>query len=121
MRKLFSAVLFGTFTIFTSFTAIAAETININTADAATLARVLSGVGEVKAKAIVEYRKKVNGFKSINDITKVGGIGPKTLEKNRGKMRVSDKAEAKASEQPQKEETKKESSDKSKSTEDSTQ
>lgn len=61
--------------------------ININTATVYEL-MTLDGIGEVKAKAIVEYREKNGYFKSINDITLVKGIGEKTLEKNRNKIMV---------------------------------
>ncbi len=60
-----------------------AETVNINKADAATLQYYLSGVGEVKAKAIVAYRKKHGKFKTVDDLVKVPGIGKATLKKNR--------------------------------------
>jgi len=60
-----------------------AETVNINKADAATLQHYLSGVGKVKAKAIVAYRKKHGKFKTVDDLVKVPGIGKATLKKNR--------------------------------------
>lgn len=60
-----------------------AEKININTADAETIAAQLNGVGESKARAIVEYRNQVGGFKSIDELENVTGIGARTVEKNR--------------------------------------
>ncbi len=54
--------------------------ININTAGIATLEK-LPGIGEVKANAIIRYRKEHNGFKTIHEITRVSGIGEKTFEK----------------------------------------
>jgi len=65
-----------------------ADKININTADQETLDAVLDGVGPKKAQAIIDYRTKHGAFKVIDDITKVSGIGPKTLEKNRDKITV---------------------------------
>lgn len=52
--------------------------VNINTADAATL-MLLRGIGEAKAKAIIEYRE-AQPFETIEDIMKVSGIGEKTFE-----------------------------------------
>jgi len=65
------------------------EQIDINTADAWSLARVLHGVGPKKAAAIVEFREKNGPFKSVSDLDKVYGIGPKTIEKNQDKIIVS--------------------------------
>ncbi len=48
--------------------------VNINTADIAGLTS-LSGIGEAKAKAIIEYRSLNGNFKTIEDIMKVSGIG----------------------------------------------
>ncbi|MCY4157443.1 MAG: helix-hairpin-helix domain-containing protein [Gammaproteobacteria bacterium] len=57
--------------------------VNVNTADAETLAAELNGIGPVKAKAIIEYREQNGPFKSVEELLKVKGIGPKTLEKIR--------------------------------------
>lgn len=54
--------------------------ININTATLEELQKI-NGVGEVKAKKIIEYREKNGGFKSIEEIKNIGGIGDKTFEK----------------------------------------
>lgn len=61
--------------------------ININTASVPELME-LDGIGEVKARAIVEYREANGNFKSIEEITLVKGIGEKTLEKNRDRITV---------------------------------
>ncbi len=61
----------------------AAELVNINKADAATLQQNLVGIGEVKAKAIVNYRKKNGAFSSLDDLMAVEGIGAKTIAKNK--------------------------------------
>ena len=54
--------------------------VNINTADKETLV-LLPGIGPVAAEAILAYRKDNGNFKSIEELTKVKGIGDKTLEK----------------------------------------
>ncbi len=58
---------------------VALAAININTADKDTLI-TLSGVGEKKAEAIIEYRKD-HPFKKVEDIQNVKGIGEKVFEK----------------------------------------
>lgn len=63
--------------------------ININTADAATLSEYVIGVGPRKAEAIVQYRKKHGLFRTVDDLAKVKGIGPKTIEKNRAILSVN--------------------------------
>ena len=62
--------------------------VNINTADAKTLARELDGIGPAKAQAIVDYRQKNGTFKTADDLLKVEGIGAKVLEQNRDNIRV---------------------------------
>ena len=67
-------------------TAVFAEKVNINTADAEQIASAMTGVGESKAQAIVEYREQHGKFKSIQDLEYVDGIGEKTIEKNSHKL-----------------------------------
>lgn len=66
--------------------AFAAEKVNINTADAASLDRVLIGVGPSKAEAIVVYRKQNGAFRSADQLAGVKGIGLATIEKNRDRI-----------------------------------
>lgn len=63
------------------------ELINTNTAPASELVK-LKGIGEVKAAAIVEYRRINGNFKTVQDIMNVSGIGEKTFEKIRGQITV---------------------------------
>lgn len=68
--------------------AFAAEKVNINTADAAALDRVLIGVGPAKAAAIIEYRKANGPFKSAEELAMVKGIGLSTIEQNRDRIEL---------------------------------
>jgi competence protein ComEA len=70
--------------------------IDINKADAPTIAKELQGIGLTRAQAIVEYRSKNGAFKSADDLRKVKGIGAKTLELNRPNIRVDGAAAKKA-------------------------
>jgi competence protein ComEA len=63
-----------------------AEKININTATADQIASAMTGIGESKAKAIVEYRATHGKFQSIESLVNVDGIGDKTVEKNKDKI-----------------------------------
>ena len=60
--------------------------VNLNEADAATLAAMLKGVGLKKAEAIVAWRQANGQFVTINQLTEVKGIGKSILEKNREKL-----------------------------------
>jgi competence protein ComEA len=62
-------------------------TVNINTATQAEL-ETLQGVGPVKAKAIVEHRKRNGPFRSADDLEKVSGIGPATMKRVRKDITV---------------------------------
>ena len=62
--------------------------VNVNSADASTLARELDGIGPAKAQAIVEYRQKNGPFRTADDLLKVQGIGQKVLDQNRANIRI---------------------------------
>lgn len=57
----------------------ASKAVDLNTATEAQL-KSIKGIGDAKAKAIVEYRTKNGNFKSVDDLAKVKGFGKKTVE-----------------------------------------
>ncbi|MBE9539603.1 MAG: ComEA family DNA-binding protein [Proteobacteria bacterium] len=57
--------------------------VNINTADAQSLAAGLKGIGPSKAAEIVKYRETYGPFASVDELTEVKGVGKATIEKNR--------------------------------------
>lgn len=67
--------------------------VNINTASAGELAAALNGVGEARARAIVEHREQFGPFSSVDELRYVNGIGASTLERNRPRITVGDEAE----------------------------
>ena len=74
-----------------------ATPVNINTADAQTIADALNQIGLKKAEAIVAYRNKIGAFKTVDELGQVAGIGDKTLEKNRADILLSEPIAAPAS------------------------
>ena len=60
--------------------------VDINTASKSDLMS-LKGIGEKKADAIIKHRKG-SCFKSVNGLTKVKGIGPKFIEKNKKDLKA---------------------------------
>ena len=62
--------------------------VDINTADAETLDRVLDGVGPSKAEAIVAHREQHGAFRSADELGEVKGIGLATIEQNRARIVV---------------------------------
>ena len=85
--KILKILLIAFFLGFASFSALA-EPININTAPAKVLAKKLQGIGPKAAMAIIAYREKHGPFKSVDELKKIKGIGPKTVAKNRKNMIV---------------------------------
>lgn len=63
--------------------------VDINTADAETLALALDGVGMAKALDIIAYREQNGAFKSADDLQNVRGIGKATLERNRSRILIT--------------------------------
>jgi len=69
--------------------AFAATPVDINHADAATIANSLDGIGLSKANAIVAWRNAHGAFKSADDLRQIKGIGDKTLARNRDAIRLA--------------------------------
>ncbi len=61
--------------------------ININCAQLEEL-KNLNGIGEAKAKRIIEYRENIGVFNSIEDIKNIDGIGEKSFEKLKDQIDV---------------------------------
>lgn len=79
--KTLSTILFATFGLSLFATSYAGQ-VNINTANADAIAANISGVGSKQAAAIVEYRTQNGAFQTLDDLSKVKGIGHKTIAKN---------------------------------------
>ena len=62
--------------------------VDLNSADAETIARELNGVGATRAQAIVDYRDEYGAFESEEDLLNVAGIGRHILEVNRANIRL---------------------------------
>ena len=65
------------------------EKVDINTADEAALAAALKGVGLRKAAAIIEYRDQHGGFRTIDELANVRGIGLNTVDQNIERLTLS--------------------------------
>ena len=77
--------------------AAASEKVNINTANAETLSRVLSNVGPAKADEIVAHRAANGPFRSADELAEVKGIGLATVECNRDRIETGTPAPRRAS------------------------
>ncbi len=67
-----------------------ATPVNVNSADAKTIADALAGIGQKKAEAIVKYRTEKGPFKTVEDLTQVKGVTKKILAKNPNDILLSD-------------------------------
>ena len=88
MNRLLIAVLAATASGF-----VIAGPVNINSADAETIAAELDGVGVSKARAIVAYRDQHGAFASPEDVLNVKGIGMQIFNANRNDILVGDSGE----------------------------
>ena len=68
----------------------AATPVNINQADAASIAKSLDGIGASRAEAIVAWRDAHGPFKKADDLKHVKGIGKATIERNRSAILFAD-------------------------------
>ena len=67
--------------------------VNLNTASSEEL-QLLPGIGEARAVAIVSMRKQKGGFKRVDDLLAVKGIGEAMLDKMRPHVTLSGKTTA---------------------------
>ena len=79
MKSLATLLATGLFSIW----AWAAQPVNVNSASAEEIAESLKGVGLSKAEAIVSYRDQHGGFKHVDELVNVKGIGIRTVDINR--------------------------------------
>jgi competence protein ComEA len=68
-----------------SLTPVSGNKIRLNSASAEQLQQ-LSGIGEKKAEAILQYRQQHGKFKTIEELQNIKGIGPKLLQKNKDRL-----------------------------------
>lgn len=68
--------------------ALAGEPIDINKATAQELAGAIVGVGSEKARAIIADRNQNGPFKTVDELARVRGIGPKMIENSRKNLVV---------------------------------
>jgi len=71
--------------------AVWAGPVNINTADAETLAAELDGIGLARAQAIVRDRQANGPFGRADDLSRVKGVGEWIVEQNRANIQVETK------------------------------
>ncbi len=89
LRSAISAFILS-LSLFTQAAFAAPDSVNVNAADAQTLAAVLDGVGLARAEAIVAYRQENGRFNDIYDLANVKGIGDRTIELNESRIRLTD-------------------------------
>ncbi|HSG90590.1 MAG TPA: ComEA family DNA-binding protein [Pseudomonadales bacterium] len=65
--------------------------VDINMADAETLAAVLDGVGVVKAQAIIRYRETHGAFTTVEELANVTGIGLSTVDRNLDRITLGER------------------------------
>ena len=68
----------------------AATPVNINKADAKTIAKSLDGIGATRAEAIVAWREAHGQFKKVDDLKHIKGLGKATIERNRSAILLAD-------------------------------
>jgi len=89
MLKKLGLILFAGLFFLSANSIFAADAININTATQAQL-ETLNGVGPATATAIIEHREQAGGFKTVDEITNVKGIGDKKLAKFSDQIAVTE-------------------------------
>jgi competence protein ComEA len=63
------------------------QTVNINKSNVSELI-TLKGIGESKARAIINYRQKFGSFKRISELSEVNGVGTKIINDNKSRLTI---------------------------------
>lgn len=87
LRKLVVLVLLGL-----PAAVLAGGEVDINTADKEAL-MTLSGVGESFAQKIINYRERNGGFKTVQELTNIRGIGQALVDKNKDILTAGEAAD----------------------------
>ena len=90
MKRVIRTLVFATILLVMPAIALATS-IDINNANAETIASSLKGIGDKKAQAIISYRNKYGAFQSLDDLVNVPGIGEKTLQRLRSRLSLGEK------------------------------
>lgn len=86
MKKLAKLVVALVFCLTCGFAV--AKPVNINKATAEEIAQALNGIGLNKAEAIVKDRTENGPFKGVDDLSRVKGVGPVTVSKNKELIKI---------------------------------
>jgi len=84
---MFRLVFISCISVFFSISVFAAP-VQINNADADSIASALKGIGPSKAAAIVKYREEFGPFESLEELKNVKGIGQKIIDSNREDIKL---------------------------------
>lgn len=60
--------------------------INLNTAQASQLLHAVKGIGKKRADAIIKFRTDNHGFKSLDDLSNVPGLGKSFVKRNHAEL-----------------------------------
>ncbi len=93
MKRSISVVLASAVAALAFCGAALAAKVNLNTADAETLAAGIDGVGPKIAERIIEWRDEFGPFENVDQLAEVRGIGEKTVEANRENLTVEASSE----------------------------
>jgi competence protein ComEA len=80
------------FAMWFAISGVALAVVNVNTATKEELTS-LKGVGDKRAKEIIDYRTKNGPFKTVDDLEKVPGIGPGIMKQIRSEVTTSGKTD----------------------------
>lgn len=88
-------LLLGSSTAFADASAGLSGKVNVNTATQQEL-ELLPGIGAARARAVIDARKQRGGFKRVEDLLEVKGIGEASLEQLRPFVTLEGKTTARA-------------------------